>query len=237
MDALAQNDAPSVITVDDVEAILGTNKVTFELAQNNSSPGVVTGLAWTPVGGDILFIETLMMPGTGKIKLTGKLGEVMSESAHIGLSLVRAKLSSIIPTFNFSKTDFHIHVPSGSIPKDGPSAGITIFTALCSLVLQKTVDPKLAMTGEVTLRGAILPVGGIKEKLIAAHRAGIKRIIMSKRNEIDLKDIPQNIKKDMTFQFVENINELLLNVFGQSPVPELAIELNSDFDNLNFNVL
>ena len=198
-----------------VEDVLGVEKVTHELAQEKSHAGVVTGLAWTPVGGDILFIETAMMPGSGKIQLTGKLGDVMSESAHIGLSLVRSRLSALIPGLDFTKTDFHIHVPSGSIPKDGPSAGITIFTALCSLVLGKVVDPKLAMTGEVTLRGAVMPVGGIKEKLIAAHRAGIKRVIMSRKNEKDLRDVPDEVKNDIKFTFVENINELLVATFGR----------------------
>jgi ATP-dependent Lon protease len=207
------------ITPDDVEDVLGLNKNSFELAQTTSFPGVVTGLAWTPVGGDILFIESLMMPGTGKIQLTGKLGEVMSESAHIGLSLVRSKLSSMLPGFNFAKTDFHVHVPSGSIPKDGPSAGITIFTALCSLVLGKAVDSKLAMTGEITLRGAVMPVGGIKEKMIAAHRAGIKRVVLSKKNEKDLRELPDSVKKEMEFHFIDNINELLVYVFGQIHPP------------------
>ncbi len=207
------------ITNADIEEVLGIHKNTFELAQKSASPGVVTGLAWTPMGGDILFIESLMMPGTGKIQLTGQLGEVMSESAHIGLSLVRSKLSSLLPGFDFSKIDFHVHVPSGAIPKDGPSAGITIFTALCSLLMSKVVDPKLAMTGEITLRGAVMPVGGVKEKIIAAHRAGIKRIVLSKRNEKDLRDIPESIKKDLEFHFIENINELLAYVFGQFPTP------------------
>ena len=213
------NQAKVVIDNTIVEDVLGVEKNTYELAQATATPGVVTGLAWTPVGGDILFIESAMMPGTGKIQLTGKLGEVMSESAHIGLSLVRSKLSKLVPGFDFSKTDFHVHVPSGSIPKDGPSAGITIFTALCSLVLGKVVDPKLAMTGEITLRGAVMPVGGVKEKLIAAHRAGIKRIIMSKRNEKDLKEVPAIVKQEMEFFFVENINELMIAVFGKMSPP------------------
>ncbi len=218
---VVKNSDQAQIIIDEaiVEDVLGIEKNTYELAQAAATPGVVTGLAWTPVGGDILFIESAMMPGTGKIQLTGKLGEVMSESAHIGLSLVRSKLSKLVPGFDFSKTDFHVHVPSGSIPKDGPSAGITIFTALCSLVLGKVVDPKLAMTGEITLRGAVMPVGGVKEKLIAAHRAGIKRIIMSKRNEKDLKEVPLSVKQEMEFHFVENINELMMAVFGKMSPP------------------
>lgn len=204
-----------VVTPEIVEEVLGIHKNSYEHVQTSTTPGVATGLAWTPAGGDILFIETLMMPGSGKIQLTGKLGDVMSESAHIGLSLVRSKLAGMLPGFNFAKTDFHIHVPSGAIPKDGPSAGITIFTALCSLVLNKPIDTKLAMTGEITLRGAVMPVGGIKEKMIAAHRAGIKRVVMSKKNEKDLTEIPESIRKEMEFYFVENINELLSYVFGK----------------------
>lgn len=204
------------ITEKDLEDILGDRKIRSEDSLENAQPGVVTGLAWTPVGGDILFIETLMMPGSGRVQITGKLGEVMSESVHIAMSLMRSKLSSVSNElgFDFSKLDFHIHVPSGSIPKDGPSAGITIFTALASLVLNKSVDPKLAMTGEITLRGAVMPVGGIKEKLIAAHKAGIKRLIMSKENERDLIDVPDNVKQGMEINFVTNINELIAIVFG-----------------------
>lgn len=226
-----------VIDQTTIEEVLGLDKNTYELAQEKAVPGVVTGLAWTPVGGDILFIETAMMSGTGKIQLTGKLGEVMSESAHIGLSLVRSKLSALIPELDFTKTDFHIHVPSGAIPKDGPSAGITIFTALCSLVLGKGIDPKLAMTGEVTLRGAIMPVGGIKEKLIAAHRAGIKKVIMSRKNEKDLRDVPEEVKKDIKFVFVDNINELLTASFGryQNFFRDDLLYPPSSEQNSNFN--
>jgi ATP-dependent Lon protease len=230
-----------VITPEDVEEVLGIHKNSYEHVQTNSAPGVVTGLAWTPVGGDILFIESLMMPGSGKIQLTGKLGDVMSESAHIGLSLVRSKLSAMLPGFNFAKTDFHVHVPSGSIPKDGPSAGITIFTALCSLVLGKSVDPKLAMTGEITLRGAVMPVGGIKEKMIAAHRAGIKRVVLSKKNEKDLSELPENVRKEMEFTFIENINELLLYVFGKINGPYFTDPILSppyidDYEGISSNL-
>lgn len=225
------------ITPQEVEEVLGVQRNTFERAQSVASPGVVTGLAWTPMGGDILFIESLKMPGKGKIQLTGKLGDVMSESAHIGLSLVRSKLSNMLPNFNFANTDFHVHVPSGSIPKDGPSAGITIFTALCSLVLGKPVDPKLAMTGEITLRGAVMPVGGIKEKMIAAHRAGIKKVVLSKQNEKDLQELPAAVKKDIEFHFVDNISELLTYVFGKLDAPYFAEPLLSppyreDYDGI-----
>lgn len=210
------------ITNEDLEEVFGVHKNIYEVAQTTSVPGVVTGLAWTPMGGDILFIESLMMPGSGRIQLTGKLGEVMSESAHIGLSLVRSKLSGMLPGFDFSKIDFHIHVPSGAIPKDGPSAGITIFTALCSLVLGKAVDPKLAMTGEITLRGVIMPVGGVKEKIIAAQRAGIERVVLSRRNEKDLIDIPESVRSKIHFNFVENINELLSFVFSGTTKPHFG---------------
>jgi ATP-dependent Lon protease len=222
-----------VLSREKIIQILGNNKNRNEEALIFSPPGVVTGLAWTPVGGDILFIESIMMPGTGKIQLTGKLGEVMSESAHIGLSLVRSRLSSLVPGFDFSKTDFHIHVPSGAIPKDGPSAGITIFTALCSLVLGKTVDSKLAMTGEITLRGAVLPVGGLKEKFIAAHRAGIKKIIVSRKNEDDIDEIPINVKRDLEIIFVDSINDLLQIVFGKMSISYFDNRLNPPQIELN----
>ena len=172
-------------------------------------PGVVTGLAWTPVGGDILFIEGTTMPGKGELILTGQLGDVMKESARISLSLIRSRLAHHISHFDFEKNDIHIHIPSGAIPKDGPSAGITLFTALASLLLGKSVDSKLALTGEITLRGSVLPVGGIKEKLLAAHRAGMKKIILSKENEIDLKEIPEEVKNDLTFVLVETIEKVL----------------------------
>ena len=198
-----------------IEEFLGHQKNRNENSLKISPPGVVTGLAWTPVGGDILFIESLMMPGNGKIQLTGKLGEVMSESAHIAFSLMKSRLAPMMGTkFDFNKLDFHVHVPSGAIPKDGPSAGITLFTALCSLMLGKSVDSKLAMTGEITLRGAVMPVGGIKEKLIAAHRAGIKKVIMSVENEKDMKEVPLSVKENIQIHFISDINELLNLVFG-----------------------
>lgn len=212
------------ITKEMISDFLGVHKNRNEESLAFSPPGVVTGLAWTPVGGDILFIESLKMPGTGKIQLTGKLGEVMTESAHIAVSLMRSLMSNKIHDFDFSKTDFHIHVPSGAIPKDGPSAGVTLFTALCSLVLGIPVDPKLAMTGEITLRGAVTPVGGIKEKLIAAHRSGMKTIILSRKNEIDLIEVPESVKADLKIHFIDNIHELLNLVFGK-----MAINSNQNF--------
>ncbi len=210
---VVKGEAVSEISEADIEIALGVNKIPIENMLTKAHPGVVTGLAWTPVGGDILFIETAMMPGTGKIILTGKLGEVMSESAQIALSLVRSKISPFVSHLDFNKLDFHLHVPSGAIPKDGPSAGITMFTALSSLVLGQPVDQNLAMTGEVTLRGAVMPVGGVKEKIIAAHRSGIRNIILSKRNEKDLTEVPDEVKAEINFQFIEDINDLLAILF------------------------
>lgn len=206
---LASNESMVVIDTKDLEEILGPERYTSEVAESAAAAGVVTGLAWTPVGGDILFIESTRMPGSGHLMITGQLGDVMKESAQIALSLLRSRLPLINPLVDFSKQDIHIHVPAGAIPKDGPSAGVTLLTSLASLFSQRKVDPKLAMTGEITLRGSVMPVGGIKEKVLAAHRAGIERVIMSKRNEKDLIEVPQEIRNSMKFIFVENVNEVL----------------------------
>ncbi len=199
------------VSIDDshLDEILGREKFTFDVAEMLAPAGVVTGLAWTPLGGDILFIESSLMPGSGKLTLTGQLGEVMKESVQIGLSLVRSHLAAVVPEFEFSKNDIHVHVPAGAIPKDGPSAGVTMLTALASLLTKIPVNPKLAMTGEITLRGAVMPVGGIKEKMIAAHRAGIREVILAKRNEGDLRDVPDEVKKALRFHFVESVDQAL----------------------------
>jgi ATP-dependent Lon protease len=202
-------DLPYVVRVDMLKEILGKEIIRQEEARKENVPGVVTGLAWTPVGGDILFIEGTFMPGTGKLTLTGQLGDVMKESAKISLSLVRSRLANTVNSFDFTSSDIHIHVPSGATPKDGPSAGVTLFTALTSLITGKAVDPKLAMTGEVTLSGAVLPVGGIKEKVLAAHRAGIKKVILPKENERDLEDVPEDVRNELKFIPVETIEEVL----------------------------
>lgn len=149
------------------------------------------------------------MPGKGKLTLTGQLGDVMKESAQISLSLVRSRLASTVKSFDFITSDIHIHVPSGATPKDGPSAGVTLFTALTSLITGKAVDPRLAMTGEITLSGAVLPVGGIKEKVLAAHRAGIKKVILPKENERDLEDVPEDARNELTFVTVKTIEDVL----------------------------
>ncbi|WP_292423723.1 endopeptidase La [Methanoregula sp.] len=208
---------PFVVTPENLSAILGKEVIRQEVARKEPVPGVVTGLAWTPVGGEILFIEGTFMPGTGKLTLTGQLGDVMKESATISLSLIRSRLAHTQNGFNFITSDIHIHVPSGATPKDGPSAGVTIFSALASLITGKTVDPDLAMTGEITLSGAVLPVGGIKEKILAAHRAGIKKVILPKENERDLQDVPEDARSELTFFPVETVEEVLKEA--------LAIEL------------
>jgi ATP-dependent Lon protease len=202
-------DFPYVVKADMLKEILGKELIRQEEARKENVPGVVTGLAWTPVGGDILFIEGTFMPGNGKLTLTGQLGDVMKESAKISLSLVRSRLANAANSFDFTSSDIHIHVPSGSTPKDGPSAGVTLFTALTSLITGKIVDPKVAMTGEITLSGAVLPVGGIKEKVLAAHRAGIKKVILPKENERDLEDVPEDVRNELIFVPVETIEEVL----------------------------
>ncbi|MFA5347594.1 MAG: endopeptidase La [Methanoregula sp.] len=200
---------PYIVRPDMLDTILGKEVIRQDEARKEQVPGVVTGLAWTPVGGDILFIEGTYMPGKGKLTLTGQLGDVMKESATISLSLIRSRLANTANSFDFIKSDIHIHVPSGATPKDGPSAGVTLFTALASLITGKTVDPKVAMTGEITLSGAVLPVGGIKEKILAAHRAGIKKVILPKENARDLEEVPEDVRSELTFVTVETIDEVL----------------------------
>jgi ATP-dependent Lon protease len=200
---------PYMVTEDNLYDILGHELTQYHQAGKSNPPGVVTGLAWTPVGGDILFIEGAFMPGTGKLTLTGQLGDVMKESAKISQSLIRSRLALNLKTVEFDKKDLHIHVPSGAIPKDGPSAGVALLTTIASLVTGNKVDPKLAMTGEISLRGAVLPVGGIKEKVLAAHRAGIKRIILPVDNEKDLDDVPEDVKAEIEFILVETVEDVI----------------------------
>ena len=202
------------VELKELEEILGPERFLHEVAERLVPPGVVTGLAWTPVGGDILFVESELMPGNGKLTITGQLGEVMKESAQIALSLVRSRLPSVASELDFEKHDLHLHVPAGAIPKDGPSAGITMLTSIASLFSGRRVSPKIAMTGEITLRGAVLPVGGIKEKVIAAHRAGIERVIMSKRNERDLRDVPEEVRSQLRFEFVETAADVIRLTLG-----------------------
>jgi len=198
------------ITKAKVGEYLGAPRFHSELAERTTKPGVVTGLAWTAAGGDILFIESTKMKGKGRLTLTGQLGDVMKESATAGLTFVRshAEEFGLDPDFN-ENTDIHIHVPAGAIPKDGPSAGVSMVTSLVSLLSGIPVKEKVAMTGEITLRGNVLPIGGVKEKVTAAHRAGIKEVILPDHNRKDLEDVPKHVAKDLKFHFAKEINDVL----------------------------
>jgi ATP-dependent Lon protease len=200
----------ATIKIEDIAEFLGPIKFTSEAKARMTVPGVAMGLAWTPVGGDLLFIEATSMKGSKGLILTGQLGDVMKESATAALSFIRsyAKFLKIDEDF-YTNHDIHVHVPAGAIPKDGPSAGVTMLTALVSLLTNKKLRKDLAMTGEITLRGQVLPVGGIKEKVLAAHRAGIKTIIMPKGNEKDLIDIPKKVQKEIKFHFAERMMDVL----------------------------
>jgi ATP-dependent Lon protease len=217
---------PNLVMVADAEAverILGPPRYMPDLAERTSSPGVVTGLAWTPSGGDILFIECTSMPGKGEVLVTGNLKSVMSESAATAVSYVRSHAKDLGLEPEFLKTmDLHLHVPKGGTPKDGPSAGVTMFTAVASLLLGCPVKKEVAMTGEITLRGNVLPVGGIKEKMLAAHRAGIREVLIPARNEPDLEDVPKEVRAEMKFHFIKRVNEVLPLVLEPplSPPPQ-----------------
>jgi ATP-dependent Lon protease len=194
----------------DVEKILGAPIFDKDLYEGNEVAGVVTGLAWTSVGGDILFIEASLSPGKGKLTLTGNLGDVMKESASIAMAYLRSNSAQFGIDFRiFEAWDVHIHVPAGATPKDGPSAGVTMLTALCSAFTQRKVKAHLAMTGEITLRGKVLPVGGIQEKILAAKRANIKEIILSKSNEKDILEIKADYIKDLKFHYVKEMKEVI----------------------------
>ena len=205
------------VTVDaaDLHAILGPVRFESELALRTSQPGVATGLAWTPVGGDILFIEASMMPGKGNLLLTGQLGDVMKESAHAAITLVRSNLDELkIDPKLFEKHDIHIHVPAGAIPKDGPSAGAAIYTALVSLATGRKVNSRVAMTGEISLRGLVLPIGGVKEKVLAARHAGIEKVLLPARNRKDFEEIPEAVRNDLEFVWMETVADALAGAIG-----------------------
>ncbi len=213
---------PVKVRVKDVEKFLGPPKFLPETAERVKVPGVAIGLAWTPVGGEILFIEATKMKGSGRLILTGKLGDVMRESAEAALSYVRSRSKDLgIDEDLFQKIDIHIHVPAGAVPKDGPSAGIAILSALVSLLTERTVRHEVAMTGEITLRGAVLPVGGIKEKVLAAKRAGLKEVILPKLNQKDLLDVPKEAREKLIFHFVSRVDEALPIVFGVKRLKDL----------------
>jgi ATP-dependent Lon protease len=211
------------IGVDDVHRILGSPKFENEVALRTGLPGVATGLAWTPVGGDILFIESTLVPGDGKLILTGQLGDVMKESAQAAMSLVKNRFAgSKTESDKLRQNDVHVHVPAGAIPKDGPSAGVAMFVSLASLVTGQTVRHDVAMTGEISLRGLVLPVGGIKEKVIAAHRAGIRTVMLPDRNRKDFEDIPESVRKDLEFVWLKNVDDALASALAIEPPQSAA---------------
>jgi len=214
--SVAEGSAGTVcIDAKDVPEYLGKRKYHFEAANRTQVPGVATGLAWTPAGGDILFVEATKMVGKGGFTITGQLGDVMKESATAALSYVRSKAEELhIDPGVFGKIDIHLHVPAGAIPKDGPSAGVTMATALASLLTGKPVCGDVAMTGELTLRGQVLPVGGIKEKVLAAHRSGLKTVCLPERNESDLDDLPEEVRDDIRFVLVSHVGQVLATAFG-----------------------
>jgi ATP-dependent Lon protease len=208
---------PIDVAPEDLSAILGPRRFENEVAMRTSVPGVATGLAWTPVGGDILFIEATRVPGSGRLILTGQLGDVMKESAQAALSIVKAELDTLgLPEDLLEKSDVHVHVPAGATPKDGPSAGVAIYTALVSLLTGRAVRPDVAMTGEISLRGLVLPVGGIKEKVLAALRAGITTVLLPKRNQRDLEEIPPAAREKLHFIWLEHVEEALRAAFPES---------------------
>jgi ATP-dependent Lon protease len=207
------------ITPEQVQQYLGKPKFHFESALRTERPGVATGLAVTTVGGDVLFVEATRMPGKDRLTLTGHLGEVMKESAQIALSYIRSHGNKLgIDSAKFNDADIHLHVPAGAVPKDGPSAGVTMVTALVSMFTDRPVGADVGMTGEISLQGQVLPIGGLKQKILAAHRAGLKRVIFPKLNEADLDDVPTDVRREMTFHMVETLDEVLAHALS-SPVP------------------
>ena len=216
---------PIKIAAADLLGILGPPPFEDEVAMRTSVPGVATGLAWTPVGGDILFIEATATPGGGRLILTGQLGDVMKESAQAALSIVKNRAASYgIDASRFEKTDIHIHVPAGATPKDGPSAGVAMFMALVSLLTDRTIRSDTAMTGEISLRGLVLPVGGIKEKVVAAHRAGLKRVMLPARNRKDFEDIPEEVREQLAFVWLEQVGDAVASALepGKPSTPAAA---------------
>jgi ATP-dependent Lon protease len=208
---IAEGNATAVvITVADLQTILGPKRFEQEVAMRTSVPGVATGLAWTPAGGDILFVEATSVPGRGKLILTGQLGEVMKESAQAALTLVKSRAAEFgIDTIELQKSDVHIHVPAGAIPKDGPSAGVAMFMALTSLLTGRTVRSDTAMTGEISLRGLVLPIGGVKEKVLAAIQAGIASVMLPARNRKDMEDVPEKVRDRIRFVWLERVDDAI----------------------------
>lgn len=211
------------ITPRNLQKYLGVPKYLPEEEMEREQPGVATGLAWTESGGEIIYVEATAMKGRGSLTLTGQLGDVMKESAQAALSYVRSRARELgIKEDIFGKIDIHIHVPAGAIPKDGPSAGITMATAIASVLTARPVRKDVAMTGEVTLRGRVLPVGGLKEKALAAKRMGIRKIIIPRRNKKDLEDIPRYIKKDLQFLLADTMDDVLRYALRKGPKKKAA---------------
>jgi ATP-dependent Lon protease len=219
---LAAGEAERVrVDAGDLQEILGPARFEAEVAARTTMPGVATGLAWTPVGGDILFIEASRTPGNGKLILTGQLGDVMKESAQAALTLVKSRAASLgLDPAALDKSDVHVHVPAGAIPKDGPSAGVAMFMALASLLSNQVVRHDTAMTGEISLRGLVLPVGGIKEKVLAAMRAGITTVLLPKRNQKDLQDVPREAREKLRFVWLETVDDAMAEALSPSLRPE-----------------
>jgi ATP-dependent Lon protease len=219
--AEGDNTPRKIETEEQIREFLGAPRYTSEVAERTEEAGVATGLAWTSVGGEILFIEATRMFGSGKLQLTGQLGDVMKESAQAALSYVRTNSEKFGISKDFlEKSDIHIHIPAGAMPKDGPSAGVTMFTALVSMLTGVRVRHDVAMTGEITLRGRVLPIGGLKEKVLAAHRAGIKRVLVPERNKADLDEVPQEIKNDLEFVFASKMDQILDAALEEKLVPK-----------------
>jgi ATP-dependent Lon protease len=217
---VAEDSATQVrVDVADLEALLGPPTVEHDVALRSSLAGVATGLAWTPAGGDILFIEATRVAGSGRLILTGQLGDVMKESAQAALTLVKSRAPGLgLPSEVFEHVDVHVHVPAGAIPKDGPSAGVAMFIALASLFRNRPVRHDLAMTGEISLRGLVLPVGGIKEKVLAAQRAGLREVMLPARNLKDLHDVPDSTRQALHFTWLETVDDAMAAALGSSAV-------------------
>jgi ATP-dependent Lon protease len=215
------------ITRADLASILGSPRFEYEELGIEGVPGIATGLAWTPVGGEILFVEAANIPGDGKVIVTGKLGDVMKESSQIAVALARSRLENLVKTVLYKDRDIHIHVPGGAVPKDGPSAGITMFAAVASMMLGVPINPKVAMTGEITLQGKCLPVGGIKEKLLAAIRSGVREVLLPARNAKDLGEIPSDVLDSVEIHLISNVDDLLRDVLG-TPRPTVIQRVDID---------
>jgi ATP-dependent Lon protease len=222
---IAEGNAERVrIGPDQLHAILGPRRFEGEVAMRTSVPGVATGLAWTPTGGDILFVEAARVPGTGKLILTGQLGEVMKESAQAALSLLKARSIALgVDPALFEKSDIHVHVPAGAIPKDGPSAGVAMFIALASLLTGRTVRSDAAMTGEISLRGLVLPIGGVKNKVLAAVRAGITTVLLPERNRKDFEDVPEAARNAVRFVWLSTVDDAIEAALEPEPAPETLV--------------